>query len=172
MHSWRRRAVVEYTRPATWDDLKLLARYLHDEGVEYALIGGYAIAAHGFNRFSEDVDILVNPTRENTGRWIRALSRLPDGATRELEGEDDIFDREGHYAIRVNDEFTVDVMPSACGHGWTELAPHIVEIVVDGVPIKVLGLEGLLLTKEGMRERDQADHRALSAALERLKTDG
>jgi len=161
--------VVEYTRPATWDDLKILAGYLNSEGVEYALIGGYAIAAHGFNRFSEDLDILVKPTRENTARWIRALSKLPDGATRELEGEDDIFDREGHYAIRINDEFTIDVMPSACGHDWAELAPHIIEMMLDEVPVKVLGLEGLLLTKEGMRERDQADRRALKLALDRLK---
>jgi hypothetical protein len=163
--------VTEYTRPATWDDLKLLAEYLNAEGVDYALIGGYAIAAHGFNRFSEDLDILVNPTRENTARWIKALSRLPDHATAELAGQDDIFDREGHYAIRVNDEFTVDVMPSACGHTWHELAPHIEEFSLDGVVVKVLGLEGLLLTKEGMRDRDRADRGVLSAALERVRNE-
>ena len=160
--------MIEYTRPATWDDLKRVAEYLNAEQVEYALIGGYAIAAHGFNRFSEDLDILVNPSRENTARWIRALSRLPDRATAELTGQDDIFEREGHYAIRVNDEFTVDVMPAACGHPWTELAPHIEEFSLDGIVVKVLGLEGLLLTKEGLRDRDRADRTVLVAALERL----
>ena len=45
---------MEYTRPATWEDVKTLARYLNESGTEYALGGGYAIAAHGFNRFSED----------------------------------------------------------------------------------------------------------------------
>jgi len=165
------RAVTEYTRPATWDDLKRVAEYLNAERVEYALIGGYAIAAHGFNRFSEDLDILVNPSRENTGRWIRALSRLPDRATAELTGQDDIFEREGHYAIRVNDEFTLDVMPTACGHPWAELAPHIEEFALDGIVVKVLGLEGLLLTKEGLRDRDRADRSVLLAALERLKNE-
>jgi hypothetical protein len=38
--------VAEYTRPATWDDVKTLARLLNEAGVEYALVGGYAIAAH------------------------------------------------------------------------------------------------------------------------------
>jgi hypothetical protein len=98
--------LVEYTRPATWDDVKTLARLLDDEGVEYALIGGYAIAAHGFNRFSEDIDILVNPTRENATRWVRALSRLPDGAAKELAADEGFFDRDGQYDIRINDEFT------------------------------------------------------------------
>jgi hypothetical protein len=70
--------VSEYTRPATWEDVKNLARLLNEAGVQYALVGGYAIAAHGFNRFSEDIDILVNPAADNSRRWVLALSELPD----------------------------------------------------------------------------------------------
>ncbi len=62
--------MTAFTRPATWDDLKLVARVLNDQGTRYALIGGYAIAAHGYNRFSEDLDILVDPAPDNTRRWI------------------------------------------------------------------------------------------------------
>jgi hypothetical protein len=40
--------VADFTRPATWDDLKVVARALNAEGARYALIGGYAIAAHGY----------------------------------------------------------------------------------------------------------------------------
>ncbi|WP_437475737.1 nucleotidyl transferase AbiEii/AbiGii toxin family protein [Sorangium sp. So ce1014] len=161
--------MAEYTRPATWDDVKLLARYLDEAGVRWALIGGYAIAAHGFVRFSEDVDILVDPSTENAKRWIAALARLPDGATRELVGEEDVFEREGPYAIRVNDEFTIDVMPSACGHGWAELEPYVEERFIDGVRLRILGLEGLLKTKEGMRDKDRADAAVLRAALDALR---
>ncbi|WP_437302143.1 nucleotidyl transferase AbiEii/AbiGii toxin family protein [Sorangium sp. So ce388] len=161
--------MAEYTRPATWEDVKLLARYLDEAGVRWALIGGYAIAAHGFVRFSEDVDILVDPSTENAKRWIAALSRLPDGATRELVGEEDVFEREGPYAIRVNDEFTIDVMPSACGHAWAELEPYVEERLIDGVRLRVLGLEGLLKTKEGMRDKDRADAAVLRAALDALR---
>jgi len=38
-------------------------------------------------------------------------------------------------------------------------------------PNEVLGLEGLLLTKQGMRDRDRADHSVLSAAIEQLKSE-
>jgi len=31
--------VSEYTRPATWEDVKNLARLLNDAGVQYALVG-------------------------------------------------------------------------------------------------------------------------------------
>ncbi len=44
--------MTEYTRPATWDDVIALARALDAAGARYALIGGYAIAAHGYQRFS------------------------------------------------------------------------------------------------------------------------
>jgi hypothetical protein len=54
--------MTEFTRPATWDDLIGLARALEKSRARYALIGGYAIAAHGYQRFSEDIDILVDPS--------------------------------------------------------------------------------------------------------------
>jgi hypothetical protein len=161
--------VTAFTRPATWEDLKLVARVLNDQGTRYALIGGYAIAAHGYNRFSEDLDILVDPAPDNTRRWITALSQLPDGACRELAGQDDLFQREGEYAIRINDEFTIDVMPAACGHKYAELAPHIEERDLDGIKVPILGLAGLLLTKEGMRDKDRADRRVIEEALSVLK---
>ena len=65
---------MQYTRPATWEDVKAIARELEAAGAEYALVGGYALAAHGFSRFTEDVDLLVNPSRENARRWIVALT--------------------------------------------------------------------------------------------------
>ena len=160
---------TETTRPATWEDVELVARLLARHDVSWALIGGYAIAAHGFVRFSEDVDILVDPSPENARKWIAALSELPDGAARELAGEEDIFEREGPFAVRINDEFTIDVMPSACGHDWAELRLFVEERVVSGAKIPVLGLEGLLRTKEGARDKDRADASVLRAALDRLR---
>lgn len=130
----------EYTRPATWEDVKQLARYLEEAGADYAIIGGYALAAHGLVRFTEDVDVLVNPASANSRRWIVALSRLPDGAARELEASPDVFAEQERYAIRINDEITVDVLPSAAGHSWDELKHHVTELDIDGVRVKVLDL--------------------------------
>ncbi|TFG85712.1 MAG: hypothetical protein E4H19_08050 [Chromatiales bacterium] len=160
--------MMDFTRPATWDDVRTLAGFLAEAGVEYALVGGYAVAAHGFNRFSEDIDILVNPSAANAKRWIAALSRLPDGAARELADEDDVFAADQRYAIRINDEFTVDVLPSVAGLTWEQMLPHIVTREIDGVPVQLLDLEGLLKTKQGVRPKDQLDASVIRAALERL----
>ncbi|MCK6372366.1 MAG: nucleotidyl transferase AbiEii/AbiGii toxin family protein [Gammaproteobacteria bacterium] len=160
---------MEFTRPATWDDVRTLAAYLAEADVEYALVGGYAIAAHGFNRFSEDIDILVEPSADNARRWIAALSRLPDHAAAELAAEPDVFARDKRYAIRVNDEFTVDVMPSIAGLGWAEMKPHVTHLDLEGVTVRVLDLPGLLKTKQGVRPKDQMDAAVLRAAIERLR---
>lgn len=77
----------ERTRAATYEDVLRVVALLEREGVEYALIGGYALAFQGIVRLTEDVDILVRPTEDNARRWVRALSDLPDGAAKELSGD-------------------------------------------------------------------------------------
>jgi hypothetical protein len=161
--------VAEFTRPATWDDVLRIARWFEEHGVEYALVGGYALAAHGLTRFTEDIDVLVNPSVDNSRRWIVALSRLPDGAARELQGEPDVFGAQKRYAIRINDEITVDVLPAAAGKSWEELEPHVTTIEIDGVPLRVLDLPGLLETKRGLRPKDQSDAELLERAIEALR---
>lgn len=151
--------MVERTRAATYDDLLHVIALLEREHVEYALIGGYALALQGIVRLTEDIDILVEPTVENARRWVRALSDLPDGAAKELSGDDTLHAEP--YAIRVNDEFTIDVMNSASGLSWVDLLPHRKRI--EGV--NVIGLEGLLRMKEHGRLKDQADAEAIRKAL-------
>jgi predicted nucleotidyltransferase len=80
-----------------------------------------------------------------------------------------VFAVQKRYAIRVNDEITVDVLPSAAGHTWEELKSHVTRIEIDGVRVRVLDLEGLLKTKEVPRPKDQADAEAIRRALELLK---
>jgi hypothetical protein len=147
------------TRAATYEDVRRVAQLLERESVEYALIGGYALALQGIVRLTEDVDILVEPTLENTRRWVHALSDLPDGAAKELAGDDTL--HEELYAIRINDEFTVDIMNSASGLTWQDLLPYRSRI--DG--INVVSLEGLLRMKEHGRLKDQADAEAIRQAL-------
>ena len=147
------------TRAATYQDVLRVAQLLEAEGVEYALIGGYALAMQGIVRLTEDVDILVEPSVENARRWVRALSQLPDGAAKELDGDDTL--HLDSYAIRINDEFTVDVMNSASGFTWEDLKAYRTRI--EG--INVMSLEGLARMKEHGRLKDRADVEAIRSAL-------
>src|SRR5688572_6691599 len=56
------------------ETLLRIAKKLADNDIPYAVAGGMALFAHGFRRFTEDVDILV--TREGLARLHQALDGL------------------------------------------------------------------------------------------------
>ena len=105
----------QYTaRPASVDDLKLLLRALDDHGVDYLLIGGYALYALGYQRGTTDIDLVLRPSREQGERVKQALLLLPDKVSEELMPE---WFTEGE-TIRVADAFVVDLLFSACGETY------------------------------------------------------
>lgn len=161
-----------FSRPASLDDLKLLLRSLNDHGVEYLLIGGYALAAHGYQRATTDIDVIVPPTLEAGQRVKLALMVLPDQVARDIEPEWFV---EGEN-IRVADAFVVDIMLNANGQTYDSLRRYAETVELDGIPVKTISLEGLLLTKQTQREKDVADRivieRALAAIRDSLRKDG
>ena len=46
-----------------------------DHEVEFALIGGWALAVYGHARGTDDLDVLVRATPENADRVIRRIGR-------------------------------------------------------------------------------------------------
>ena len=66
------------TRPATLEDLKMLLRSLNASGVDYLLIGGYALAAQGYQRATTGIDIVFPATAAAGQRVKDALMILPD----------------------------------------------------------------------------------------------
>jgi len=46
------------------------------EGVEFLIIGGYAVGYHGAPRFTGDLDILVHPDAQQVGRMLGAIGRF------------------------------------------------------------------------------------------------
>lgn len=153
-----------HSRPATFDDLKALIQALNKNGAEYLLIGGYALFAHGYHRATTDIDLLV-PANHAAGKKIRdALLLLPDQAARDI---DPAWFDEGEN-IRVADAFVVDIMLNACGETYGSLQPYTETIDLDGVPVRTLNLQGLLLTKRTARDKDIADRIVLERALAAL----
>lgn len=150
-----------HSRPATFDDLKALASTLNRNGAEYLLIGGYALFAHGYHRATTDINLLV-PANQAAGRKIReALLLLPDQAAREI---DPAWFDEGEN-IRVADAFVVDIMLNACGETYDSLQQYAETIDLDGIPIRTVNLQGLLLTRQTARDKDIADRIVLERAL-------
>lgn len=155
----------EYSRPATLEDLKALIASLNAQGADYLLIGGYALFAHGYHRATTDIDVLVPATQEAGIKVRSALMVLPDQAAKDI---DPAWFDEGEN-IRVADAFVVDIMLNACGETYETLKQYAETVDLDGVPVRTINLEGLLLTKQTMREKDVSDRIILERALETLR---
>ena len=54
-------------------DFEEFLRLLEEQKVEYLVVGGYAVAHHGFPRYTKDLDIFYRRSGENIGRLKRAL---------------------------------------------------------------------------------------------------
>lgn len=148
-------------RPATIEDLKKIVKSFNDAGVDYLLIGGYALFAHGYQRATTDIDF-VFPQTLKTGILVRqALMSLPDGVAADIDPEW-FLDED---AIRVADEFIVDVMFNACGETFDSLSQYKEIAEIDGIPVCTISLQGLLLTKQTVREKDVADRNILERAI-------
>src|SRR5471032_3174469 len=52
---------------------------LNSNGVEYLIVGAFAVAFHGFARYTAYFDLLVRPTEDNADRVLRALSEFGFG---------------------------------------------------------------------------------------------
>ncbi len=61
-------------------DFKEFAESLNAKGVEYLVVGGYALAAHGHPRYTGDIDFRVRPTPENMARLLSALTAFGFGS--------------------------------------------------------------------------------------------
>lgn len=86
---------------------------------------------------------------------------LPDQAAKDLEPE---WFAEGDN-IRVADAFVVDVMLNACGETYETLKQYAITVDLEGIPVQTVSLEGLLRTKQTVRDKDAADRRVLERAL-------
>jgi hypothetical protein len=155
----------QYSRPASLEDLKTLVNSLNVNHVNYLLIGGYALFAHGYHRATTDIDILVPATREAGENIRQALMVLPDQAAKDI---DPAWFEEGEN-IRVADEFVVNIMLNASGGAYETLNRFAEVLDLDGIPVRTINLEGLLRTKQTMREKDVADRLILEHALEALR---
>lgn len=128
---------------------------LSAEGVEYLLIGAYAMAAHGVPRATGDIDVWVRPSPDNADRVLRALARfgapLGDLRAADLIGEGTVFE----IGVAPN---RVDIMTSIDGVTFDEAWARREAREIDGVTLSVIGRDDLIRSKRATgRARDRAD---------------
>lgn len=158
----------QYCRPASFEDVVSLVKSLNENKVPYLLIGGYALFAHGYHRATEDIDILIPAGDEVAKKIIKALMVLPDKSAKDLPL--DWFEKGEEENIRLADAFVVDLMFNACGETYESLLPYAESFeIAENVILRTINLEGLLLTKQTVREKDIMDRLVIERALQAIK---
>ena len=141
------------SRPPQFADLTALCAELNRLGARYVVVGGFAMIQHGFPRFTNDIDLLVETTLENEARVLEALLSLPDKAAAELKpGE-----IAQYGVIRVGDEVMVDLMKSGCGVTYHDAIADAALEEVDGVRIPFASPLTLWRMKQTVRAKDAPD---------------
>ena len=60
----------------TQPDFEELLKLLEENDVSYLIVGGYAVAFHGYPRFTKDIDIFYKKTIENIGKLRSVLVKF------------------------------------------------------------------------------------------------
>jgi hypothetical protein len=149
----------EGQRPLGEDSLLRVCRLLNEDGADYLVVGGFAMALHGVPRFTFDLDILVADNDDNFSRVIGALSRLPEGAAQELKP----IDLKENLVVKVIDEVEVDISRRAWVVTYEEASPNALSEVIDNVRVPYIGLNDLIRSKQTHRDKDRIDIQMLRA---------
>lgn len=124
-------------------------------GVEFLLVGGYALAVHGVVRATGDLDLWIRPTPENARRAWLALEDF--GAPLHDLTEEDLRTSDVVFQIGVVPR-RIDVLTGIEGVAFETAWEARVEVTIDGIGIPVLGRDDLIRNKRASgRPQDKAD---------------
>jgi hypothetical protein len=158
--------------------LESLLGVLVEHKVDFVIVGGFAVVAHGYVRATKEVDICPDPAKDNLDRLAAALTELEaeplaldDFAPEEFDLRPD---REGlqfggNWTLRTK-HGRLDVLQHIKGlgadeGGWKELSRRAVRINFVGYDCLFAGYEELLSMKRAAgRPQDELDIKSLRAA--------
>jgi len=137
------------------DDFSEFLRLLDVHDVPYLIVGGYAVAFHGYPRATQDLDVWVNASEDVGVRLVTALHEFgfeDAQLTPELFTDPDRLVRLGIPPMRL------EILSSVSGLDFDDSLEDAVRTDVDGVPVTVISLADLRRNKLAAgRPRDLAD---------------
>jgi predicted nucleotidyltransferase len=150
---------------------------LADHGVEFVVVGGVAVQAHGHGRSTRDLDVIPRPDLLNLSRLGEALATL---SARLLRGDRSIDVGDPHLLRRAPlvplltargrlDLLNLELTAGA-PRAYAELRERASEVDLDGRTVVVAGLDDLIRMKRAAgRELDLDDIGALTRSDAQLE---
>jgi hypothetical protein len=136
-------------------DFKDLLSTFNAHGVEFLVVGAFALAAHGRIRATGDIDLWVRPSAENAMRVLKALTAfgapLQDLTVADLSHPGLVF-QIGVAPVRI------DILTGIDGVEFSDAWSSRLETRVADQPVGVLSVEHMIRNKRAAgRAQDLAD---------------
>lgn len=160
------RAVGEDNDTLSHDFLDFIS-CLNERGVDFVLVGGYAMGVHGVVRATGDIDFLYRRSKANVRRLCRAMEDF--GAPPSLIDEAALMTAEivtqfGRPPYRIDLLNTIDDV------SFAQVWAGAVRVTIQEQAMRVIGLDELRANKAATgRKKDAEDLRKLSARKSRRK---
>jgi hypothetical protein len=127
--------------------------------VQFLIVGGYAVAAHGHPRYTKELDVWVLVDPENASRLIDALEDFGFGSVGLTT--DDLLDTDAVIQLGYPPK-RIDLLTSVDGLTFEACYDDRVTIDIDGIPVPFIDLVNLRRNKRATgRPQDLADLAAL-----------
>ncbi|MDG4551846.1 MAG: hypothetical protein P9F19_04795 [Candidatus Contendobacter sp.] len=125
-------------------DFKEFLELLNKNQVEYLIVGGYAVAMHGYPRYTGDLDIWINANRETAAKMLQVLDEFGFGSLG-LRQED--FMESGNVIQMGYPPFRIDILTGADGVDFAQCHRNRVIVEHDGMLIPILDIQDLRTNK-------------------------
>ena len=137
------------------EDLREFVALLLSLGVDFVVVGGHAVAFHGYPRLTDDLDLLVRPSPENGERVFDAIRQFGFGDIG-ISPEDFLApDRVIQLGRPPN---RIDLLTNIYGVTIEEIWRSRVPASLDGLAVMMIGREALVLNKRATaRPQDLVD---------------
>jgi len=136
-------------------DFKEFIQFLNDNEVRYLVVGGYAVALHGYPRYTKDIDIWIESSRDNAGKLLKALERFGFGSVG-LKLEDFL---EPDQIIQLEyPPNCIDLLTSLVGVEFESCYESKIDVTIESVIVTFIDIANLKKNKKASgRLQDLAD---------------
>ena len=124
-------------------------------GARFLIVGAHALAAHGAPRATGDLDIWVQPTRQNAGRVLAALQAF--GAPLFDLTEADLCAHDTVFQIGLPPS-RIDILSGISGVDFDAAWPRRIDVHIADLHVGVIGREDFIANKRAAgRPKDLLD---------------
>ena len=136
-------------------DFKEFIELLNEHNVRYLVVGGYAVAFHGYPRYTRDLDVWIELSPENADNVLKALEDFGFGSLG-LKPEDFL---ESEQIIQLGyPPNRIDILTTLKEINFEACYKARVEVDIQGLKINFIDLENLKHNKRATgRPQDLAD---------------